>query len=524
MVNISTGFESGNIGPWFMAEPRVLHFEASRNTGLYAMWFYFRVDGAGPGSFEFVVTNMQECLEPQDWVDERPVYRPVGGEWRRVDLRPQLDLAKNTFRFCINLPDEPVEVAFCYPYTLDDVKVLLDDLAKGEGVEISTPIESEGGRPVPYVRMSCLGNAPNPKTIWAISREHASEVSGGYTLDGFLRALINSPLRQRYEIYAMPVTAIDYVSMGHYGKVVPPADYSLAWFADSPRREVRFIMEQMAKAAQIGRTPRLLIRFHSPSPENDSYLVPINPPVISREQRKRMCRAARLLKEETRLTINEASAAKVTGWSGEDAEASSAVHFATSYGGDSFGMETGYNAMPDGTMGSPQVWRELGAGIARAVERHLLLEDGEQTLDAYGTMPRDMLDNHGWIMWHAPRGCRVECTPTQARFSAWGEKGAASFAIPQKYPVNDVPQIKVDFQPFFDTSYHDGGVVRVLWLMYDARGWRTFAPPLEATLAIGSDQILVTPAIRDSHVAYLRPSFRLSGAFGEFVVRVKDNQ
>jgi hypothetical protein len=131
-----------------------------------------------------------------------------------------------------------------------------------------------------------------------------------------------------------------------------------------------------------------------------------------------------------------------------------------------------------------------------------------------------MLDNQGWIMWHDPRGCRVKCSPSQARFSAWGEKGAASFATPNKYRVNDLPRITVDFRPSFDTSYHNGGVARVLWLSYDARGWRIFAPPVETTLAIGTEQTLLLPSIADARVAYLRPSFRLAGAFGEFIVRI----
>ena len=334
VFKVSTDFESGNIGHWSLAGPREMHFHASRNGGMYGMWFYFRVEGAPTGLFTFVVTNMHECLEPQDWVDERPVYRPEGGDWRRVETTPQLNLKDGTFRFSIDMPDEAVEVAFCYPYTLVHVDALLSDLAAHEKVQVNYPIRSDQGRPVPYVRMGCLGNEKNPPTIWAVSREHAGEVSGGYTLDGFLRALVVSPLRRHFEVNVLPVAAIDMVSMGHYGKVVPPADYSVSWFADSPRPEIRFFMEQIAAAASSDQTPRMIIRFHSPSPENDSYLVPPNATVLSPNQRHSMCKLAHLLKSETGLRINESLAAKVSGWQGEDAEAGTSLHFATSYGTD----------------------------------------------------------------------------------------------------------------------------------------------------------------------------------------------
>ena len=170
-------------------------------------------------------------------------------------------------------------------------------------------------------------------------------------------------------------------------------------------------------------------------------------------------------------------------------------------------------------MGTPEVWRQLGAGIARAVERHLL-EESEEAIDIYATLPPVVFASEGWLLWQPPRGCDAEFTPTEARFKAWSEKATVYLAAPEKYAVSDLPTFTTTFLPTFETSYHSGGVARVMWLPYDARGWRVFTPPVETTVPVGLNQTIAVPPALDSRVAFLRPSFRLTGAFGDFAARV----
>lgn len=521
MVKIITDFESGNIGPWHLANSSEIHFHAPLDQGMYAMWFYFRIEEAKPGPLDLVLTNLDRCLEPRDWIYARPVCRVVGSHWQRIHTDPEVNLEKGTFRFTVTVPTEGIiEVAFCYPYTSQELKSLCEELVKYPGVEISYPIKSEAGRPVPYIHMACLGDKYASKSIWAISREHAGEVSGAYTLDGFLRAVAKSPLRQYFEIHSLPMMALDSVVEGKYGKVMPPADYWEGWFAASPRPEIGFIMEKIASDIEQGITPQLLLTFHSPSAENDSYLVVPNPTLLQPEQREAIYKLAHLLKQETGMTINESTSAKSLSWRVSTGEEVTGPGWVSScYGALGCTIETSYNGMPDGTLGGPRIWRQYGASIARAIERFLLRQT-DQKINVYGSLPTVMTQNQGWVFWELPSGCQVQIAETEASLYAFTETSSVCFATPHKYAVHDLPNINLAFNPTFDTTYHNGGIARVYWLPYDARGWRLFIPPLETVVPVGQRIRLVAPMLDDARVAQLRPSFYLSGAFGEFRVRL----
>ncbi len=208
MVRISTAFESGNIGQWMLADVRQLHFHAPTDGAPWAMWFYFRLEDAGPGRFEFVVANLTELLEHTHWGDVRPVMRVAASDW--IQARPEdvaLDLARSEFRFSFDLPDAPVEIAYSYPYPPSRGDELIRALQTAPNVEVSYPGMSAAGRAIPYIILRCADSEVNRPVIWAQSREHAGEVSGAYTLDGFLRAAATSPLRERYEIHALPMAS-----------------------------------------------------------------------------------------------------------------------------------------------------------------------------------------------------------------------------------------------------------------------------------------------------------------------------
>ena len=126
MITIQTDFESGNIGAWQEAGLRRLRFRAPLDGAPLAMWFYFRMEGAGPGPFEFVLDNLLECLEPTHWEDVRPVMRARDSNWQRArDADVYLDLEQGRFIFHFDLPDQPVEIAYSYPYPPAQAEQLL---------------------------------------------------------------------------------------------------------------------------------------------------------------------------------------------------------------------------------------------------------------------------------------------------------------------------------------------------------------------------------------------------------------
>jgi hypothetical protein len=441
--------------------------------------------------------------------------RVANGEWTRTE-DVALDLAAGEFRFRFDLPADAVEIAYSYPYPPSEAEKLFEDLRKHEGIEISYPGVTAKGRPFPHVVMRCTSPDITPLTIWALSREHAGEVSGAYTLDGFLRAAATSPLRECYEIHALPMVDLDAVTEGRYGKVAPPVDHHVSWTVDTPRPEITLAMNLISEISYQGKFARLLLNFHSPSPENDSYLAPYNPTLMTPAQRVGVERLYNAIATNSPakfgFSVDHQAYQRVSAWYGDDVEHRADAFVLNAFGAESCLVETAYHASAAGTPSSPDQFRALGASVVRGVEAYLLGQS-QGRIGLYDSMPSVYQHSHRWAIWRVPRFTRLTFTERSALAVADDPSAFAYFGMPYPMDLRDINTIQV--------TRGSGGTAFVHWLCYDERRVRFMHGPAPQVIPEGV-QTLAVPQDLPRGTQYLRPSFWLEGAFRPFKVEMKD--
>jgi hypothetical protein len=121
---------------------------------------------------------------------------------------------------------------------------------------------SQGGRPL--LRLSnSYGKASSDRPgLYLAARQHSGETPGSWVLDGFLRHIASlgdsAPL-----VWSVPLTNIDGVEQGDYGKDNFPYDLNRAWGSPPMRHEVLVFQRDMQRWRERCR-PALGIDFHAP--------------------------------------------------------------------------------------------------------------------------------------------------------------------------------------------------------------------------------------------------------------------
>jgi hypothetical protein len=514
-MNVYTDFESGNIGAWQFTGTRQLSFQAPLDGAPLAMWFYFRLDNAESGPFEFILNNLHECLEYTHWSDVRPVMRASSDEWQRAqDEDISIDFDKGEFCFRFDIPDEPVEIAYSYPYPPTMLDELFKYLLQFSGIEVSYPGKSKAGRPIPYITMQCTSANPAPEFLWAHSREHAGEVSGGYALDGFLRAFVSSSLREKFTLHCIPIIDLDAVAEGCYGKMAPPVDHHMCWTPDTPRPEISLAMKQMQESAHVSKF-RILVNFHSPSPENDCYLVPYNPTLLDTSLRNEAERLAESVKQrfpvDFPLSVDEQTYQRVSPWWDDNTEHRPEGYVLNAFGANSLTVEVAYHASCLGTPTSQEKLRRLGASVVQGLEDYYM-DGSAQNVPFYASMPPIFHQSQGWILWTVPWYTRLKFSTTHAWAVADSPESRAYFGVPRLYETD---QLHIEY------SRGAGGGAFVKWLCYDRNRLRLLAGPPSQPLPItaGFSPLTLTARV-PRETAYVRPSFLLTGAFRPFEVNL----
>jgi len=519
-MRLRSNFLSGSVGTWRLEGPRRVYFQVRTDGAPVGMWFYFIVEDAKPGPIEFVLENLDECLGLSDWVYVRPVYRSAepGRVWRRAaDGEAAADFEKKEFRFICHAEGSPLEVAYAYPYPPTCLQRLVDDLRSLGEVLYSEPEHSAGGRPVPYILLPSFSRRPEG-AVWLLARQHAGEVSGSYTLDGFLRAVVRSPLRARFEFHALPMVDVDGVVEGRYGKNSVPIDHGDAWYADGPRPEVRLAMRLIHEAADRGAHPVVLLDFHSPTPERRSYIYVGNPTLLDTGCRSRLERLALLLIEESPkdfpLTLTPEVVRGCWAWYADDAEGLAQTYVAEMYGAPSMIVETAYHAAETGTESNPENCRRLGVSLLKALER-FLSEPAFEPGHLFDAVPVPGSEAYGWIFWRLPVGYRYEIGEDRARFLSFDHAARVHLhvAAPWRLSKGETTSVHV--------SYEGTSPIEIEWYFYDACGVRMMGKrSFPVSGGEGSAQYLSVPELSEG-ARWARPGFRLEGFFRELAVELK---
>lgn len=242
-------------------------FAPDPHGGPECLWFCFRLSRVGAtggvsGKVRLVLKHAYNMLGGQAPQHMRPVVRYDGRDWERLAAPAVVTLPDGRVRveWTVALPGSWVDVAYCYPYGSPEVDALLRETG---GYWRSDVIGvSQAARPL--VRLSNDYGEPGGRHpgLYLAARQHSGETPGSWVLDGFLRHIAtlgnDAPL-----VWALPLTNVDGIEGGDYGKDNFPYDLNRAWGRPPMRHEVLVFQRDIERWKARCR-PALAIDFHAP--------------------------------------------------------------------------------------------------------------------------------------------------------------------------------------------------------------------------------------------------------------------
>ncbi len=270
MFEVRTDIPYGNACDVAVVERGGVHevaFAPSPHGGPETMWFCLRVqgpevEGGGGQRLVLVLKHTDNMLGGHTPSVIRPVVRQANEDWTRLEegeVREAPD-GRRSVAWTVTMAGPALDVATCYPYGRPELEALVTE---SDGYwRMDTIGVSQGQRPL--IRVSNDYGAPEGRRpgLYVVARQHAGEVSGSWVLDGFLREIRGmgpeAPL-----VWAVPLTNIDGIEQGDYGKDNFPYDLNRAWGRPPMRHETLVFQNDMQRWATRCRS-MLGIDFHAP--------------------------------------------------------------------------------------------------------------------------------------------------------------------------------------------------------------------------------------------------------------------
>lgn len=249
-------------------------------------WWMFRVDGIEAG--RTVTLSLAPSLgalptatgagnegRPLDASWSRPpraFYSTDGGATWQLTGPVEIVGERSNYRQRIDVTS--ALFAWGPPFTVGDAKKLVERIAAAHS--FAKPIDlgpSREGRQVPGVVLrDGPAQAEERYGIWIQARQHAWESGGSWVGRGFIEWLVSDDpravaLRQKAEIYFVPVMDVDSVATGNGGKGQHPQDHNRDWTAKPHFPEVAAAQRKIAELDRAGRFD-LFIDLHNPGPRD----------------------------------------------------------------------------------------------------------------------------------------------------------------------------------------------------------------------------------------------------------------
>lgn len=241
-------------------------------------WWFLRVDGAEAGAtlaFEIVASDRLVPQEggykgkplPVNW--STPIRAAVsfdGKTWQHSE--PGAKRADGmTWR--VKAEGRSVWLAWGPPFTPRDAAALVEQLAKHPFAKPFTLSKTIEGRDVPALHIR-EGNRPDAERfgVWVHARQHAWESGGSWVCRGVAEWMCSDDeaarwLRERADIFIVPIMDVDHVATGDGGKEALPQDHNRDW-SDAPHwPEVAAAQKQIRTFVEQGRMD-VFLDLHNP--------------------------------------------------------------------------------------------------------------------------------------------------------------------------------------------------------------------------------------------------------------------
>lgn len=370
MPQFSSNFPGGNATSFRHIGPDHYSFEVELHGGEHGIWFHFRVDGAEGRQLVFDIRNAEALLGIQGYyAATHPIVgRP--GQWRRcpssVEVFPDHSLA----RLHVEVDQDPMWVAFCYPYALRELDQFRERLFSEESPSLREECigESPMGHPV-YVWQIGKG----PRGIWLTARTHASESPPSFVLEGLVAEALGPQSRDLLgdaTFHVCPMVDVDNVQSGAYGKFGPPCDPWMDWSDRPIHHSVAALQDYFGGAPEA---PALCLDLHSPLAGHPTFGVIFDEGEAPPEQVSAARDFCRVLHEETPhpLKLDLPSTRGYPGWyNGRPAE-SAPGYFRARYACTAMTLEVAYHVASRGDLPTEADYRNFGRALCRAIGKWL---------------------------------------------------------------------------------------------------------------------------------------------------------
>jgi hypothetical protein len=169
---------------------------------------------------------------------------------------------------------ESLWLAWGPPFTPRDAAALVDDIARrGTWAESFELTKSNGVRACPALRLR-EGDRPEGErpAVWLQARQHAWESGASWVCRGVAEWLASDDprarsLRERADIYVVPIMDIDNTATGNGGKESLPQDHNRDWTDQPHYAEVAAAQRHLKQLSDAGRLA-LFVDLHNPGPSD----------------------------------------------------------------------------------------------------------------------------------------------------------------------------------------------------------------------------------------------------------------
>ncbi|MCM8785924.1 MAG: hypothetical protein NC827_01845 [Candidatus Omnitrophica bacterium] len=238
----------------------VLSFAPSPKGGPECLWFYFKVKVLNIKKIKIVLKHSYNMLGGGMPENLRPVIKFKNSEWIRLP-QPEIinfDDGRKSVIWTLDIKNDLFEVALCYPYGKNELEKLLKD-TNGYWKKDVIGVSQEERE---IIRLSNICNDRSKRGVYLISRQHSGETPGSWVLDGFLRYLAEINYKDLV-VWTVPLSNIDGVENGFYGKDNFPYDLNRAWGLPPMRHETLVIQRDIIRWSERC-IQFLAIDFHAP--------------------------------------------------------------------------------------------------------------------------------------------------------------------------------------------------------------------------------------------------------------------
>ena len=241
MIQISDGFDSGNIiVSGIGGDTATLEIRRDRDSDFY-QWFHFRVTGAKARALTLNITNCAGAAYPAGWPCYKARYSDDRQDWRCADT----SYADGVLTIRHMPAHDAIWFAYFAPYSMERHHDLVARIATQPGVELVELGRTLDGRPLDLLRMGT-----GAKQVWLYARQHPGETMAEWWMEGALEWLTGpagQALRDRATLHIVPNMNPDGSARGHLRTNAAGINLNREWEAPSSERspEVLCVLQEM---------------------------------------------------------------------------------------------------------------------------------------------------------------------------------------------------------------------------------------------------------------------------------------